>query len=137
MKIFMGLDYILIIAVASVRFALDMAWHSAKIFGKTWEEQTGLQRAKNGEPPLAVHIGQSFAGSFLTTAGVAYFIRSGGGTGLLNGLEIGLVLAIFFSLTAHLETAVLQKKAALYWVTAGFQAVSVIITACLLGLWMK
>ena len=42
MKIFMELNYLLILGVAAINFVFGGIWHSPKVFGKMREEQTGV-----------------------------------------------------------------------------------------------
>ena len=137
MRIFMELNYLLILSVAAINFILGAIWHSPQVFGKIWEEETGTAMMKEGEPPQLELMVPAFIASYFTALGTAYFIKLSGGTGVMNALIIGCVIAVFFYLTAHMETALFEKKLKLYWITAGYQALAVIIMSCLLGLWMK
>jgi hypothetical protein len=129
-----ALNWLAIIVAAVASFAVGGLWYSPVLFGKTWQNLTGITDEKAKSANMLKTFGLSFVLSFFMAATLAMFI--GPEATFVTGLCIGSTVGVFLAMASLGITYLFeQKPTALWLINGGYHAVSLAIMGGILGLW--
>ncbi len=136
MNVLSGINYFAVIVAGLVRAGLGALWFNV-LFGSMWMQEAGVMPiAPVGMPMAASRIGL-VVNSLLASLGVAYVIKISGKIGALNGLVIGIVIAILLVATTLLPTWLIRGKGTQFLIEAGFNCIGIVIMGLIIGTWQK
>lgn len=131
---FASINYLAVLVAALAAYFFGALWYSSVIFGNTWLRALGKSREELPSPTLPMLI--NFILTFITALGLALLIQGLGIVTFLDGILIGLVVAIAFILTntlsEYLYTGASMK---LFWIHAGYRVIYILIMGAILGVW--
>ena len=131
---FASINYLAVLVAALAAYFFGALWYSSVLFGNTWLRALGKSKEELPSPTLPMLI--NFILTFITALGLALLIQGLGIVTFLDGILIGLVVAIAFILTntlsEYLYTGASMK---LFWIHAGYRVIYILIMGAILGVW--
>ena len=131
---FASINYLAVLVAALAAYFFGALWYSSVLFGNTWLRALGKSKEELPSPTLPMLI--NFILTFITALGLALLIQGLGIITFLDGILIGLVVAIAFILTntlsEYLYTGASMK---LFWIHAGYRVIYILIMGAILGVW--
>ena len=131
---FASINYLAVLVAALAAYFFGALWYSSVLFGNTWLRAMGKSKEELPSPTLPMLI--NFILTFITALGLALLIQGLGIVTFLDGILIGLVVAIAFILTntlsEYLYTGASMK---LFWIHAGYRVIYILIMGAILGVW--
>jgi hypothetical protein len=130
----MSVNWLAVIVVAIVRFAIGAGWYTA-LFGKRWRELQGVPA--NAAPS---GMGQALVAGFVTDLIMAFvlalFVGWYGAVDLWGGLVVGFLAWLGFVATVMAGSIFYERKPGeLVAINLGYQLVTMLIMGAILGLW--
>lgn len=130
------INYWGILVSVIVTFLIGWIWFLPGIFGNTWMKEAGKTKEQLGNQT------QAMVGSFIAMIIMAFCLQLLviflGVTKITGGIKLGLVCGVGFNAMALLVNCVNEKRSMKWFlVTAGYQAISILIMAMILGVWRK
>ena len=130
-SLFSNIHWIPVIVMTFVSFALGAAWHQKFLFGKVWNIENKPNIDNKANIPLI--FGGTAVMHLLTLAGLSALVS---GQGWLNGLYIGLLVALVWILPAMTSTYLFANRSLkLLAIDAGMYIVLFAISGIVLGIW--
>lgn len=131
---FACINYLAVLVATLVAYFFGALWYSPLLFGNTWMAALGKSKEELPAPTLPMVI--SFILTFVTALGLALLIKGLGIATLLEGILIGLVVAIAFIVTNTLSEYLYSGESMkLFWIHAGYRVVYILIMGAILGVW--
>ena len=131
---FASINYLAVLVAALAAYFFGALWYSSVLFGNTWLRAMGKSKEELPSPTLPMLI--NFILTFITALGLALLIQGLGIVTFLDGILIGLIVAIAFILTntlsEYLYTGASMK---LFWIHAGYRVIYILIMGAILGVW--
>ena len=134
---FAEVNYLAVGLATVLAFTLGMLWYSPLLFARPWMAGHGYKEEdfEGMEGGMTLTYGISFL-CWAAMATVLAAVAPSFGDGVGATLATGLVLWLGFSATVGLTNNLFSDKPRIVWVIdAGYQAVSVILMAVVIGLW--
>lgn len=131
-----AINWLAVLVTGVVYMAVGFIWYSMRVFGTPWSKMIGLseEELRRGAKPLM--YGVTFVLALVTGAVLAVIVRSVGATTVTGGLKAGLMVAVGFILTSFGTESIFSRRPfKLYLITAGYQAVAILINAMILAVW--
>jgi len=130
------INWLAVLVAAIAYFLLGAIWYSF-LFQKQWIK---LQNINVNDPEMkkgmATTMFTSFLLMLLTTIGLAILVEKIGLSTAINGVKLGLLTGIFFSLTAISVSYLYTKKpAGLHFIDGFYHVVGQVIAAVILCIW--
>jgi len=130
------INWLAVLVAAIAYFLLGAVWYSF-LFQKQWIK---LQNINVNDPEMkkgmATTMFTSFLLMLLTTIGLAILVEKIGLSTAINGVKLGLLTGIFFSLTAISVSYLYTKKpAGLHFIDGFYHVVAQVIAAVILCIW--
>ena len=132
---FESINWVGVAAATIAAFALGFLWYGP-LFSKPWLRELGkTQEQMSGQgPALAPMLAAQFVATIITATVLAIIIERFG-TGVTNGLTVGLLCAAGFVATAKLADVLFAQTSSSkrYWIEAGNQLVSYALMGAIYG----
>jgi hypothetical protein len=133
------LNWLAVLVAAIAYFAIGAAWYAPPVFGKIWMEAGGMvMPERDSRPGAAIYI-TPLIGSVLSAVALGLLAAVTGTDSMMEGIALGLVVAIGFALPISLVTAQFetQKPKPMVWgaVNAGYHVVGNLVAAIIVATW--
>ncbi len=131
-----AINWLAVLVTGVVYMAVGFIWYSMRVFGTPWSKMIGMseEELRRGAKPLMYVV--TFVLALVTGAVLAVIVRSVGATTVTGGLKAGLMVAVGFILTSFGTESIFSRRPfKLYLITAGYQAVAILINAIILAVW--
>lgn len=128
------LNYFAVVAAAVAAFVIGGAWYSAALFGKAWQQETGLTDQQLGARNAGMVFGVSFALTLVASLVFAMFLgpRPALPFALFAGVSAGVAwVATSFGINYLFEA----KSLRLFLINAGYHVAQFTAMGAILGLW--
>ena len=129
-----GINWLAVVVATVIAFAVGATWYSKTMFGRAWMEEVGLteESAKSANMPLM--FGGTFVLQFLAMTALDAIL--GSDSTWRNGLELGLLIGVFWVATAYGITYLFEQRTMrLFMINAGYYVVLFAVVGTLLGYW--
>ena len=130
------IHWLAVLITGVVYMAIGFIWYSMRVFGGPWSRLIGISEEdlRKGAKPL-LYLG-TFALALVGGTTLAVVVRSVGATTVLGGFKAGLLVAVGFVLTTFGSEYIFSRRPfKLYLITAGYQAVAIVVNAIILAVW--
>jgi len=130
------IHWLAVLVTGVVYMAIGFIWYSMRVFGRPWSRLMGMSEEvlRKGAKPF-LYLG-TFLLALVGGTALAVVVRSVGATTVLGGFKAGLLVAVGFVLTTFGSEYIFSRRPwKLYIITAGYQAVSIVINAIILAVW--
>ncbi|WP_453989820.1 DUF1761 domain-containing protein [Bacillus nitroreducens] len=128
---FNEISYLAVMISAVAICIFGSIWYSPKVFWNTWQSLKGL---KEEDLP---NIGKVMMGSILMAIVNSFLLAIIAGwagiDGSVDGLWLGLVVGLIIAGTSATNTFYEGMKLKLYFITAGFHVISMILAGIIIG----
>jgi hypothetical protein len=129
---FSHINWIGVIVVTILSFALGALWHSPVLFGKTWSKE--IQKGDTRNVNFKFIFGFSAVANFTALVALNAFI--GSNSTLFLGLAKGLIVGIFWISTSIAVTYLFASRSLkLFLIDAGFYVVFMSLAGAIFGIW--
>ena len=133
------LNWLAVLVAAIAYFAIGAAWYAPPVFGKIWMEAGGMVMPERDSRPGAAIYVTPLIGSVLSAVALGLLAAVTGTDSMVEGIALGLVVAIGFALPISLVTAQFetQKPKPMVWgaVNAGYHVVGNLVAAIIVAAW--
>jgi len=130
----MDVNWLAIVVAAVAHFLIGWAWYAPPVFGKRWQELSGLKM--DGASGLAQAIVVQLIGNLVMAYVLARFILHYGEPGLVWGAVIGFMAWLGFVATIMIGSVFYEKRPfGLFTINAGYQLVGIVVMGAILGAW--
>ena len=130
------INWLAVLVTGVVYMIIGFIWYSMRVFGTPWSKMIGMteEEMRKGANPLIFVL--TFVLALATGVALAVVVRSVGATTALGGLKAGLLVAVGFVLTTFGSEYIFSRRPfKLYLITAGYQAVAIVVNAIILAVW--
>lgn len=129
-----GVNWLAVVVSTVVAFAIGGAWYSRTMFGSIWLEEVGLTEEAVNNANMPVTFGGTFVLQFLAVTALA--VLAGPDSTWQSGLQIGLLVGIFWIATAYGITYLFEQRSLrLFFINAGYNVVLFAVAGTLIGFW--
>lgn len=132
--LFADINWFAVVVATASAFALGGLWYSKVLFADSWMQEVGL----NEETINKAHMPAVFGGTFVLQllAATALAIAIGAEGTWLSGLQIGLLVSVFWIATAYGITYLFEQRSIrLFLINAGYYVVLFAIMGTIVGAW--
>jgi len=133
------LNWLAVLVAALAYFAIGAVWYAPPLFGKAWAAAGGLPTPDPGSRPSPAIYLTPLIGSVLSAVALAMIARSTDTDTFLEGIVLGLVVAIGFAVSITFVTAQFEseKPQPMVWgaITAGYHVVGNLAAAIIVAIW--
>ena len=130
------IHWLAVLVTGVVYMAIGFIWYSMRVFGGPWSRLIGISEEdlRKGAKPF-LYLG-TFLLALVGGTALAVVVRSVGATTVLGGFKAGLLVAVGFVLTTFGSEYIFSRRPfKLYLITAGYQAVAIVVNAIILAAW--
>jgi len=130
------INWLAVLVTGVVYMIIGFIWYSMRVFGRPWSKMIGMteEEMRKGAKPLMFVL--TFVLALAAGVALAVVVRSVGATTALGGLKAGLLVAVGFVLTTFGSEYIFSRRPfKLYLITAGYQAVAIVVNAIILAVW--
>lgn len=127
------LNWLAVLVAAVLGFVIGGLWYSPVLFGRAWQAAVGLgdEELKGGQGRI---FGASFALAFVGALVLGLFLGPEADAGY--GATAGALVGLGWVATAMGITYLFERRSfKLYWIDAGYHAVTFTAMGALLGAW--
>lgn len=133
---FIGINYWAVVVAWIIFCAVGSFWYSPAGFGKRWSKLSGVDIIKLPKQESNRAIMYVVMSSLLQAFALAVVLNSMDVTSALNGLVVGLFLAIGFTAATTIGVTFYSRKSWSYWLlNAAFFMVTMPINAAIIAAW--
>ena len=135
---FSSINYIALLVVAVISFALGALWYNPILFGKKWQSELGYSDEDLKDANMAQIFGTSFVLILLMNFGLAFIFSfvSREEFGAIDGAMYGAFIGLFFIGTSYGINMLYQRKSFTLWlIDAFYQIVYLSISGAILAVW--
>ena len=133
------LNWLAIVVAAVVYYAVGAAWFAPVLMGDTWRRASGMQATGTAFRPTPTQIAAPLVAYLFAATATALLAAATGSDSILEGVVLGIVLAMGFAGSVLAATAVFETSKPEPWtwfgVSYGYHAAALIITALIVSLW--
>ena len=133
------LNWLAVLVAALAYFAIGAVWYAPPLFGKAWAAAGGLPTPDAGARPSPAIYLTPLIGSLLSATALAIIAGTSDTDTLLEGIVLGLVVAIGFAVSITFVTAQFEseKPKPMVWgaITAGYHVVGNLVAAIVVATW--
>jgi hypothetical protein len=133
------LNWLAVLVAALAYFAIGAVWYAPPLFGRPWAAAGGLPTPDAGSRPSPAIYLTPLIGSALSAVALAIIAKSTDTDTFLEGIVLGLVVAIGFAVSITFVTAQFEseKPKPMVWgaITAGYHAVGNLVAAIIVASW--
>jgi dipeptide/tripeptide permease len=133
------LNWLAVLVAAIAYFAIGAAWYAPPVLGRIWMEAGGMAMPdRDSRPGAAIYV-TPLIGSVLSAIALGLLAAATGTDSMMEGIALGLVVAIGFAVPISLVTAQFesQKPKPMVWgaVNAGYHVVGNLVAAIIIASW--
>lgn len=133
-------NYYAILAAAIVAVALGFLWYSPVLFGTKWMKLMGMtaesMNSQKGSKNMTVVFALQALGALAQAFVLAYVAVVFGVVDVASAVQLGFWMWLGFVAPTQLGIVLWDKKPwALFYITAGYYLVSLILMSLVLALW--
>jgi hypothetical protein len=133
------LNWLAVLVAAIAYFALGAAWYAPPVFGRPWAEAGGFSLPEPGTRPSPAIYFTPLVGSVLSAIALGMLAAATGTDSFMEGIALGLVVAIGFAIPIALVTAQFEtnKPKPMVWgaVNGGYHVVGNLVAAIIIAIW--
>jgi hypothetical protein len=133
------LNWLAVLVAAIAYFAIGAAWYAPPVFGKAWAAAGGFALPEPGTRPSSAIYVTPLVGSVLSAIALGMLASATKTNSFLEGIALGLVVAIGFAVPISLVTAQFEttKPKPMVWgaVNAGYHVVGNLVAAIIVASW--
>lgn len=130
---FGDLNWLAVVVAAVAYSALGAIWYSPAMFSKPWIRLSGVTP---GEGNSAALIAMSTVMNFVAAAGLAFLAAEVGAESVGDGILLGLIAAVAFSLTSLVVNQAFEgRPGALIAINTGYNVVGLVVAAVIVTIW--
>jgi hypothetical protein len=130
-----SINWLALIVVAIVKFAIGAAWYAPQVFGRQWQAELGMTQEQvraNMAPALVAEIVTDLVLAFF----LIYAVQYAGAQTLLQGAFVGFLVWLGFIATVTIAQMYYEKRSWRLWsINNGYLVVSLIVMGAILGVW--
>jgi hypothetical protein len=131
-----GINWLAAIVAGAIYFGLGALWYSPLLFAKPFIKYRGMtseEIQKSGKPTDYL---MALISDLVTALGLAIFVKLANATTLVDGLVVGIVVALVFASTSSLKYTIFSGPHKGLWVIySGYQLVGFASMGVILALW--
>lgn len=129
-----AINWLAVVVSTVIAFAIGGFWYSKALFGSIWLEEVGLTEESAKEANMPMTFGATFALQFFAVTALAILIGSDGTW--LSGLQIGVLIGVFWIATAYGITYLFEQRSIrLFMINAGYNVILFALVGTLIGYW--
>jgi Protein of unknown function (DUF1761) len=133
MEAAIAINWWAVILAAVVKFLIGGVWYAPQVFGKRYEELSGV-KLEGSSMTVALVV------QFIVVLVMAYilgrFVDHYGATSLINGAVVGFMAWLGFVVTILLGQVFYEKRPLeLFYIAAGYRLVGIVVMGAILGAW--
>lgn len=129
----------LAVVVATVAYmALGALWYQPFAFGRAWADAAGVPMPEEGDAPSPLIYVGALVAYFGATVATALLARATGSESFADGVAIGLVVGVGYSVTFTLVGATFEakpKRATWFAITAAFNLLALLVVGVIVTTW--
>lgn len=133
------LNWLAVLAAAVVYFLLGGLWYSPVFLGKPWMRATGMEAPQEGQGPGPAIYVAPLIGYLISAIATAMLAVATASDTVGEGLVLGLVVAVGYSVVLAGVTATfsphMPEPWTWFWITASYNVVGLLIVGALVGGW--
>jgi hypothetical protein len=133
---FEGINWLAALVAGAIYFALGALWYSPLLFAKPFMKYRGMSREdiqRSGQPTDYL---MALVSDLVAALGMAVFIKLANAATVVDGLALGIVVALVFACTSSLKYTIFSgPHKALWLIYSGYQLVGFAIMGVILALW--
>jgi len=133
------LNWLAVAVAALAYFAIGAAWYAPPVFGRAWASAGGLAMPEAGTRPSPTIYLTPLVGSVLSAIALGMLASATGTNSLIEGIALGLVVALGFAVPICLVTAQFEsgKPKPMVWgaVNSGYHVVGNLVAAIIVASW--
>lgn len=127
-------NYVAVVVAAVAYFAVGGLWYSPLLFARQWIAASGVT-PQPGVTPWGL-FALSFVTGFVAALALAVIARVAGGETVGDGIVLGLVAGIGFSLTSLVVTQAFETRPlALHFINGGYHLVGLTVAGVIVTVW--
>lgn len=133
LSLILNIHWLPVVVMTVISFALGAFWHTAILFGKIWSKENNLDSDVKARMNIPLIFGGTAVVHFVAIAALSAVVS---GTGGLNGLLTGLLIALVWILPAMAGTYLFANRSLkLLAIDAGMYVVLFSVAGYILGIW--
>lgn len=136
--VFGDVNWIAVIVATAAYMVLGAIWYQPFAFGTVWAESAGVESPDEGEAPSPMIYVGALVAYFMATVATALLARAIGAESFADGVALGLVVGVGFSITFALVGATFEGKprpATWFAITAAFNLLALLIVSVIVTTW--
>jgi RsiW-degrading membrane proteinase PrsW (M82 family) len=131
-----GLNFLAVVVAGAVYFGLGALWYSPLLFANIFMKYRGLTSAEIQGSGQATDYLMALVTDLIAALALAVFLRLANATTFVDGLTVGIVVALGFTATSALKYTIFSGPHKGLWVIyTGYQLVGFAIMGVILALW--
>jgi hypothetical protein len=131
-----GINWLAAIVAGAIYFGIGALWYSPLLFANLFMKYRGLTREQiqgSGQPTDYLI---ALVSDLVAALGLAVFVRLTNAATLVDGLAVGIVVALVFASTSSLKYTIFSgPHKALWLIYSGYQLVGFAVMGVILALW--
>jgi hypothetical protein len=109
------LNWLAVVVAALAYFAIGAVWYAPPVFGKVWSAAGGMAMPEAGTRPSPAIYLTPLVGSVLSAIALGMLARATGTDSFVEGIALGLVVAIGFAVAISFVTARFESESRSRW----------------------
>lgn len=132
-----SINYMAVVFAAVIYMAIGAFWYSPALFAGQWLEGMGKKASDIDRDKMGQVYGVTAIAALIQSFVLAHFVQYAGAVTLSDGMKVGAWVWLGFLATSGLVMTLFENKnKQVYYISAGYQLVGLIITGALLAIWM-
>jgi hypothetical protein len=131
-------NWLAVLAGAIVYFGLGGLWYSPAGFGNAWMRSVGMTMPEGDDRPGAGIYVMPLLSDLVAAVATAWLAYATGSDTVGEGLLLGLVVSIGYSVSLAATTATFSQfpeKTTWFWITASYNLVGITLLAVIVSAW--
>lgn len=130
------INWLAVLVAGIVAWALGALWYSPVLFGKSWQQETGLTEESLKNSNMAMVFGTSAVLMIIMSLGLAMFFQGDAEMNWKTGMQAGLITGLFFVAPSIGINYLYQRKSLKLWaIDAIYQVVFLALAGAIIGAW--
>jgi len=130
------INWLAVIAAGIAAWALGALWYSPVLFGKSWQQETGLTEESLKNTSMAKVFGTSAVLMILMALGLAMFFQGDAEMNWKTGMQAGLITGLLFIAPSIGINYLYQRKSLKLWaIDAVYQVLFLALAGAIIGAW--
>jgi hypothetical protein len=126
-----AVNWLAVVIAAVANLVINTVWYLPAAFGKRWGALTGRDP---GAMPNPMNYVVAVVGALITAYVLALFIKAAGGSGLTDGLIVGVIAWLGFQATLTAVGGMFEGRSwSLFYINAGAGLVVMAVMGAILG----